>query len=213
MEVVQTCAQDPIVKEFNKGSVIVRRRVVNSDSGIDLFILERTDYGVKPADFMRVLEKVEYYAKANSNLKGIDLITVEDLQDNGLTRPVEVYASYIKAPNAFISGRIIFDAKFIFPKEDLVIFTSDGNEDVARAYLETHQNEVKGLAQANTNMSGFKFFPVMNEANTEIVGTRVYFLNESDFGGSMPKWFLQKFTPGGIHEFYEDLIREVKAFK
>lgn len=52
----------------------------------------------------------------------------------------------------------------------------------------------------------------MNEGNTDIIGTRVVFLNESDFGGSMPKWFLQKFTPFGVHEFYEDLLREVKNF-
>ena len=88
-----------------------------------MFILERTDYGVTPADFLRVLEKVECYGKANSNIKHIDLITVEDLGLDGI-RPVEVYASYIKAPSAFISGRILFDAKFIFKNENLVIITS-----------------------------------------------------------------------------------------
>ena len=146
LEVVATRDQDPIVNDFNKGTVTVRRRVVNSDTGINLFILERTDLGVAPADFLRILEKTEYYAKANSNLSGIDLITVEDLQDKGATLPVEVYASYIKAPNAFISGRIIFDAKFIFPEESLVIFTSEGNDEYAKEYFATHQAEVKGLA-------------------------------------------------------------------
>lgn len=145
METVETREQDPIVKEFNKGHVIVRRRVVNSETGIDRFVLERTDFGVQPSDFLRILDKVEYYAKANSNLKGIDLIRVEDNVSPDL-RPVEVYASYIKAPNAFISGRIIFDCKFIFPSENLVIFTSEGNDEVAREYFETHQSEIKGLA-------------------------------------------------------------------
>jgi len=93
LEVVATRDQDSIVNDFNKGAVTVRRRVVNSDTGINLFILERTDLGVTPADFLRILEKTEYYAKANSNLSGIDLITVEDLQNNGATLPVEVYAS------------------------------------------------------------------------------------------------------------------------
>lgn len=46
-----------------------------------MFIVERIDYGITPSDFLRVLEKTEYYAKANANLKGIDIITVEDLKD------------------------------------------------------------------------------------------------------------------------------------
>ena len=54
--------------------------------------------------------------------------------------PVEVYASYIKAPNAFIAGRIIFDAKFIYPNESLVIFTSEGNDEYAKEYFATHQS-------------------------------------------------------------------------
>jgi hypothetical protein len=177
MQVVDTCASDPIVREFNKGSVKVRRRVVNSESGIDLFIVERTDYGIKPDDFLRILDKVDYYKKANVNLKEIDVITVEDLQDKGITKPVEVYASYIKAPNAFIAGRIIFDAKFIYPSENLVIFTSEGNEEVGREYMEKHPDMVKGLALAKTNLSGFKFYPILNDSG-EVVGTRVVFLSE-----------------------------------
>lgn len=146
LEVLATRVLDPVVNEFNKGAVTVRRRVVNSDTGINLFILERTDLGVAPADFLRILEKTERYAKANSNINGIDMITVEDLQNKGVTMPVEVYASYIKAPNAFIAGRIIFDAKFIFPEDSLVIFTSDGNDGYAKEYFATHQSQVKGLA-------------------------------------------------------------------
>lgn len=28
----------------------------------------------------------------------------------------------------------------------------------------------------------------------------------------MPKWFIQKFSPGGIYDFYEELITETKAY-
>jgi hypothetical protein len=27
----------------------------------------------------------------------------------------------------------------------------------------------------------------------------------------MPKWFIQKFSPGGIFDFYEELIAETKV--
>jgi hypothetical protein len=166
MEVVETRETDPVVNDFNKGSVIVRRRVVNSESGINMFILERTDYGMSPADFLRVLQKVEYYSKANSNIKNIDLITVEDLGIEGMP-PVEVYASYIKAPNAFIAGRIIFDSKYIFTNENLVIFTSKGNDEVAKDYLESRIHDVKGLAQGHTNVSGFKFYPIFDKSSPD----------------------------------------------
>jgi hypothetical protein len=42
------------------------------------------------------------------------------------------------------------------------------------------------------------------------IGTKIIFVNESDFGGSFPKWIIQKFSPPGLNDFYEDLITDVK---
>ena len=72
--------------------------------------------------------------------------------------------------------------------------------------------EFKKYSIAHCNISGFKFAPVYDthDANL-IVGTSVVFMSESDFGGSMPKWFIQKFTPGGLFDSYESLIAATKA--
>lgn len=47
-DIVNTRHLDSVVQTFNHRSVTVKRRVINSESGIDLFILERTDMGVTP---------------------------------------------------------------------------------------------------------------------------------------------------------------------
>ena len=44
----------------------------------------------------------------------------------------------------------------------------------------------------------------------KVIGTKITFVNESDFGGSFPKWIIQKFSPPGLNDFYEDLINDVK---
>ena len=92
----------------------------------------------------------------------------------------------------------------------LCIMSSEGNEKIREEYLK--QPEFKGYSIAHCNISGFKFAPVYDTQDpTKIVGTSVVFMSESDFGGSMPKWFIQKFTPGGLYDFYEELISATKA--
>jgi hypothetical protein len=52
-EVLATRHLDPIVKEYKNQNVTIRKRVMNANSGIDLFILERRDYGLYPESFIR----------------------------------------------------------------------------------------------------------------------------------------------------------------
>lgn len=42
---------------------------------------------------------------------------------------------------------------------------------------------------AINNISAFKFYPILNEQG-ETIGTRTIFVNESDFGGVVPKWIV-----------------------
>ena len=39
----------------------------------------------------------------------------------------------------------------------------------------------------------------------------MFFVNESDFGGSFPKWIVQKFAPGGVNDYVEDVYTDVKS--
>jgi hypothetical protein len=49
-------------------------RNLDPDSGINLFILERTDMGVTPEQFMSILPKVKDFNKANKNIKRSDIL-------------------------------------------------------------------------------------------------------------------------------------------
>ncbi len=117
----------------------------------------------------------------------------------------------IKPPSAFIAGRIFIDAKYIWTEEMMCLMSSEGNERERAIYVEQNAKEVKGMSHAFCKISGFKFTPVFDDDQKAVIGTSVVFQNESDFGGSMPKWVIQKFTPAGIYEFYEELIAETKA--
>ena len=62
---------------------------------------------------------------------------------------------------------------------------------------------------AVNNISAFKFFPIHEkpeDPTTPVIGTRTIFVNESDFGGSIPKWLVQKLVPRSIHDLFEDVV-------
>jgi hypothetical protein len=102
------------VEEFNNHGVhtSVRRRTIDQESGVDLFILERTDMGITPAQLMRVVRHVVNYTKANKNLKRCDVIGELDIKDGN--PPIETFATYIKSPAAFVAPRIFIDSKYIW---------------------------------------------------------------------------------------------------
>jgi hypothetical protein len=184
-------------------------RTLDPESGVNLFILERTDMGITPSQIMKVLDHIKDFNQANKNIKRCDLIAQVDFRDD---KPkVEVYSSIVKPPNAFIAGRVFVDAKYLYPDELLCIMSSEGNKMERQQYMEENAAEFKGFSIAHCNISGFKFSPFYDKNDTSLItGTSVVFMSESDFGGSMPKWFLQKFTPGGLFDFYEDLIDKTR---
>jgi hypothetical protein len=157
-ENLDTRHQYPLTKEFKSGvHATVRMRTLDPESGVNLFILERTDMGITPAQIMKVLDHVKDYNQANKNIKRCDLIAEYDMQDG---RPkVEVYSSIIKPPSAFISGRVFVDAKYIYPEELLCIMSSEGNLGEREQYMKDNAVEFKGFSIAHCNISGFKFEP------------------------------------------------------
>ena len=43
-----------------------------------------------------------------------------------------------------------------------------------------------------------------------VIGTKIFFVNESDFGGSVPKWLTQKFAPSALNDYYTDVIEAAR---
>ena len=98
---------------------------------------------------------------------------------------------FIKSPTFLISNRIMIDAKYVWKDRCVVIVSSLGCDQERDEYLRTH--DTKGLELAVNVMSAMKFIPVYKDPEdetSEIIGTKTIFVNESDFGGHVPKWLV-----------------------
>jgi hypothetical protein len=114
---------------------------------------------------------------------------------------------FIRPPTFLISDRMMIDAKYVWKEEGVVIVSSLGCEKEKEEYCRTH--DLRGLEIAVNVLSAMQFTPVYKDPldeTSEIIGTRTIFVNESDFGGSIPKWLVQKFLPKSMHEMYEDVV-------
>jgi hypothetical protein len=45
----------------------------------------------------------------------------------------------------------------------------------------------------------------------EVIGTRILNANQSDFGGSIPKWVVQSSLPQALFDFVEDLVKYMRT--
>ena len=178
---------------------------MNERSGIDLFILERHDYGMTPKSYTDFQVSIAQFCKANRLVKGVDVI--EAINDPNLITNYELFAMFIKSPTILIADRVMFDAKYVWNDEAVVIVSSLGCEKERDEYCRTH--DLRGLEIAVNILSAMKFIPIYenpDDPTSNVIGTTTVFVNESDFGGSIPKWLVQKFLPMSIHEMYEDVV-------
>lgn len=78
---------------------------------VDLFILERVDYGVTPEPFVEMQKDVRDFLSANKLCMGVDMlqeITSGPLQD------VQIYALKIKSPSFLVADRLYIDTKYLW---------------------------------------------------------------------------------------------------
>ena len=93
-------------------------------------------------------------------------------------------------------------------EEYIAIFSSLGNENIIKEYVSTH--DLEGSALAKTVISGHWWMPIYDSLNN-LVGTKAVYLNQSDFGGNIPKWLQAQFAPKAIIETYDALIKAASA--
>ena len=168
--------------------------------------MEREVIGILPEHFMKMFEDPIKSIRTNRRINKVELLATEELE-NG-TR-CTVIASHMLPPSAFISGRIFIGANYLYPEHSIVISSSRGNDRYQHDYLAAGRNE--GKTPANNRFSGHWYQPLLDPLDpTKVLGTKIIFVNESDFGGSFPKWIVQKLAPPGLNDFYEDLISDVK---
>ena len=168
-----------------------------------MFILERTDMGVTPQTLLKLLDHAEIFLKANKNFEKCEIIEEIDLQDGN---PVaQVYSCQFRPPAAFIAGRVLVDAKYTITDEMMCLMSSEGNDKELEIYLQEKAHELKGMSPAFCRLTALKFFPVLDH-DQNVVGTSVIMAAQFDYGGSIPKWFINKAAPQNILSFYEEFI-------
>ena len=86
-----------------------------------------------------------------------------------------------------IAGRMFLDSRYMLKhsgeEQYIVIFSSNGNEQFAANYAATH--DLGGSALAHSVISGHWYMPMYNSSN-QLVGTKIFYLNQADFGGNVP---------------------------
>lgn len=149
---------------------------------------------------------VETQYSWNPHIDKCELLKTED--------GYNIYLTQIKPPAVFISGRVFVDCRYIIrnqeKREYFAMFSSNGNELIRQEYLNTH--DCNGAQAAHCGISGHWFRPLMNERN-EVIGTKVFYLNESDFGGHVPQWIARSFAPKAVLDTYENITNAARNIK
>ena len=87
----------------------------------------------------------------------------------------------------FVAGRVFIDTRYLIKyaerNEYLAMFSSDGNEELRADYAS--KNDLEGAATAHCKISGHWYRPLL-DSNQKLIGTKIFYLNESEFGGNVP---------------------------
>lgn len=110
-----------------------------------------------------------------------------------------------------MSGRFFCDARYLFKNEKngalLAVFSSKGNEQITKDLKAKN-----GLDEvvAFTEISSHMFIPI-KDSNNQMIGTHIYYLTESNFGGKLPEWIASSFIPKAITETYDLIVKNAAA--
>ena len=91
--------------------------------------------------------------------------------------------------------------------EKVIVMSSVGNEAVREEYRKAHPKEAASWVDAINYMSGMRFSAIYDSKDpTKVIGIHSFFVSQSDFGGSVPKWLVNKMAAKGVHEFFDACI-------
>ena len=122
---------------------------------------------------------------------------------------VDFFATMIKSPGMFIAGRLFVDGRYMMrdplKSHYLIMFSSKGNERLTQEYTNTH--DLEGSALAHAVISGHWYMPLIDETTGNAVGTKIFYLSQSDFGGKVPGWLVRTFAPKAVRDTFDALIK------
>ena len=105
-----------------------------------------------------------------------------------------------------MSGRVFYDARYLFKTSNdtlFAVFSSKGNEQITKDLIVKH-----GLDEvvAFTIISGHMYIPI-KDINNQTIGTHIYYVTESNFGGKLPEWIAKSFIPKAIIDTYDLIVK------
>ncbi|TNV83384.1 hypothetical protein FGO68_gene16887 [Halteria grandinella] len=202
-----TRAEQELVKENpEKNQCIIRKRVLNDDESQTQILLEMEVLGIQPRQFASLFENIQdTQLEWNEHCTRCELIQREEEYDES----VDIFVTRIKSPGFFLAGRVFVDARYMLVDKDqyIAIFSSLGNDKIIQSYTST--NDLDGATLARSVISGHWWMP-LTDLNKKVIGTRIFYLNQSDFGGSVPKWIARQFVPKAVEDTYDALIKAAK---
>ena len=106
-----------------------------------------------------------------------------------------------------MSGRVFHDARYLFRSEKteafIAVFSSKGNEQITKDLIVKHDlDEVVAF----TVISGHMYIPI-KDINNQTIGTHIYYVTESNFGGKLPEWIAKSFIPKAIIDTYNLIVK------
>ena len=187
---------------------VIRKQEIDNDVNKTQLMLEMEVVGVKPDHFVYLLQNItETQLSWNEHCKKC----LQLQSDDGSENSTDIFVTFVKSPGPFIAGRVFIDGRYMFKDQNnghqTVIFSSKGNESIVQEY--TSKNNLEGSVMAYCVISGHYYMPLLN-IDSQVIGTKVFYLNQSDFGGKVPQWITRKFAPRAIYDTYISLIKAAK---
>ena len=175
-----------IFEDKSKHNCIIRKGGSEDDLQPQIS-LEMSVRGIFPRQYVYLLDRItDTQLSWNEHCLKCECISRESDDLTGET--VDIFATMIKSPAMFISARIFVDARYMLkdPVKDqyIIMFSSRGNEAIAQDYSNTH--DLNGSALAHSIISGHWYMPLLDEKTNEVIGTKIFYLSQSDFGGKIP---------------------------
>ena len=110
-----------------------------------------------------------------------------------------------------MSGRVFFDAKYLFKSDRnqafFALFSSKGNEQITKDYIV--KNSLDEVV-AFTVISGHMYIPI-KDINNKTIGTHIFYVTESNFGGKLPEWIAKSFIPKAIIDTYDLIVKHASS--
>lgn len=128
---------------------------------------------------------------------------------------IKIIGTLLKVP--LLTDRVMVDAIYMWKRpeehEYIAILSSKANEEIREKFMK--ERGLEKCVYGVVTLIAHWYRPIYrdNDPKNEIIGTKIFYLNISDPGGSIPTWLKAKIAPKVVQDTYEMLVTAAKKFK